>query len=218
MPDPPQPAPPDLPPRSELLAAAIEPAESIELSGTLVDAGDAGAIAVRRLHVTDSDVSGVTLAPAERLSLTLRDTVLRDSDISNQRAEGASLRRVEIRSTRALGLNVSELDARDVRVSGSTMSLASFAYGRLEDCVFESVDLREAVFMQAALVGVAFIDCDLSGADFRGATLERCHLRRSRIEGILGADSLRGLRMPWGDVLEAAGVFAAALGIEIDPE
>lgn len=218
MPDPPQPAPPDLPPKSELLTAEIGAGESIELSGALVDARDAGAIEVRRLHVTDSDLTAITLAPAERLSLTLRDAVLRDCDISNQRAEGASLRRVEIRTTRALGLNLSELDARDVRVSGSTMSLASFAYGRLEDCVFESVDLREAVFMQTTLVGVAFVDCDLSGADFRGATLERCHLRRSRIEGILGTDSLRGLHMSWADVLDSVGVFAAALGIEIDPE
>jgi uncharacterized protein YjbI with pentapeptide repeats len=190
----------------------------VELAAALVDGTAAGPFEVSRLSATDSELRSVTLAPAERLAMTLRDTVLRDCDISNQRAEGCSLRRVELHATRALGLNVSELDARDVRITASSMSLASFAYGRIESCVFDSVDLREAVFMQTTLVRVAFLDCDLTGADFRGARLDACRLRRTRLTGILGADSLRGLSMPWADVLDAAGVFAAALGVEIEPE
>src|SRR5579871_1800549 len=218
MPDRPAAAPPDLPDASALTPTPIASAATIELTAAVVEGADSREISVRRLQVTDSELRGVTLAPGERLTLSLRDTVLRGCDVSNQRAEGASLRRVAIHTTRALGFNLSELDARDLHVTGSTLSLASFAYGRLEDCVFESVDLREAVFMEATLIRVGFVDCNLRGADFRGARLEGCELRRSPIEGILGADSLRGLRMPWPDVLDAAGVFASALGIEVEPE
>jgi hypothetical protein len=38
-------------------------------------------------------------------------------------------------------------------------------------------------------------------------------------DGLQGVDSLRGIAMEWADILDGAGVWAAALGIEIlDPD
>jgi hypothetical protein len=36
-----------------------------------------------------------------------------------------------------------------------------------------------------------------------------------RPDGLRGAEALRGMRMPWNDVLENAPLFAGVAGIEI---
>jgi hypothetical protein len=42
-----------------------------------------------------------------------------------------------------------------------------------------------------------------------------CTIRGTSLEGVIGIESLRGLSMPWVDVLESASALAAALGINI---
>jgi uncharacterized protein YjbI with pentapeptide repeats len=80
------------------------------------------------------------------------------------------------------------------------------------------VNLAEASFMDARLESVAFLDCRLDGADFRGAQVTACAVRGASLDGVLGVESLRGLRMPWPDVLASAGALAAALGIAIESD
>jgi hypothetical protein len=46
-------------------------------------------------------------------------------------------------------------------------------------------------------------------------TAERVELRGCDLTGLRGAEALRGMRMPWNDVLENAPLFAAVVGIEI---
>ena len=65
------------------------------------------------------------------------------------------------------------------------------------------------------LTSVRFIGCDLSEADFRGARLYRSELRASSLAGVHGVQRLAGCAMPWPDIVEQAGVWAAALGIEV---
>jgi hypothetical protein len=40
-------------------------------------------------------------------------------------------------------------------------------------------------------------------------------LRDCELTGLVGAGSLGGVRMPWGDVIQIAGLLAAAAGIEV---
>jgi hypothetical protein len=40
-------------------------------------------------------------------------------------------------------------------------------------------------------------------------------LRGCELSGLVGAERLRGVRMPWPDVVAATAVLAAAVGIEI---
>jgi hypothetical protein len=41
-------------------------------------------------------------------------------------------------------------------------------------------------------------------------------MRGSSLEDVIGVESLRGLTMPWSDVVSSAGALAAAAGIEIE--
>src|SRR6202044_3278594 len=102
---------------------------------------------------------------------------------------------------RLVGFGLTGGTVQDLRVVDSSLALGSFAYSKLRDVVFERVDLAEASFMQAQLETVAFIDCKLAGSDFRGVKMKGCTIRGTSLDGILGVDCLRGVSMPWGDVL-----------------
>jgi uncharacterized protein YjbI with pentapeptide repeats len=93
--------------------------------------------------------------------------------------------------------------------------MASFGFSRLARVVFEDCVMAGTEWLEAELDSVRFESCDLSGADLRGATLRRCELRRCSLEDIVGVERLRGAAMEWHRIVEMAGVWAAALGIEV---
>jgi uncharacterized protein YjbI with pentapeptide repeats len=62
---------------------------------------------------------------------------------------------------------------------------------------------------------VAFRRCDLTGADISGARMGGCSMAGCTIEGLRGVDRLRGVAMPWPDILAAAGVFAGEIGVRL---
>ncbi len=81
---------------------------------------------------------------------------------------------------------------------------------------FEDVNLREASFMETQLTSVSFTGCDLVGADFRGARVKDCTIRGASLDEVVGVESLRGLRMPWSDLVGSVAALAAALGIGVE--
>jgi uncharacterized protein YjbI with pentapeptide repeats len=114
-----------------------------------------------------------------------------------------------------VGFALTEGDLQDVHVGGGTMMLASLEQSRLQRVVFDEVVLREASFAGARLDDVTFAGCDLAGADFRGARLRNCVMRGSTLDGLVGIESLRGLSLPWPDLVASAGALAGALGIGV---
>jgi uncharacterized protein YjbI with pentapeptide repeats len=62
---------------------------------------------------------------------------------------------------------------------------------------------------------VRFDRCDLTEADFTGAQFTRCEMRGCTIDGAKGIEALRGVAMPYADVIAAAATLAAALGITV---
>jgi hypothetical protein len=125
--------------------------------------------------------------------------------MSNVDAREGRMTRVALHHCQCVGFGLTRGDVRDLRVVDSSLQLASFASATLRNVVLERVNLAEASFMHARLESVAFVDCRLEGADFRHARLAGCAIRGASLEGVLGIDSLRGLRMPWPDVLPRPG-------------
>ena len=60
-----------------------------------------------------------------------------------------------------------------------------------------------------------FESCVLAAASVDTATFDRCELRGCELTDLVGAERLRGVRMPWPDVVQIAGLLAAANGIEV---
>ncbi len=206
---------PDLPELEEVTLPAA--AGAIDLSGALV-VGDGGAVQAERVRVRESELRGVVLEPGNLPGLTLADVIMRDCGMSNVDGREGRLSRVEVRRCHLVGFGLSGGEVRDLRVVDSSLQLASFASATLRNVVFEQVNLAEASFMHARLESVAFVDCRLEGADFRHVKLAGCVIRGASLDGVLGVESLRGLRMPWPDILGSAGALAVALGIDVEPD
>lgn len=208
---------PDLPELEALELTTDGPADPVFISGARVAATQTP-VRTGRLRIRESELRGVTFEAANAPGLELIDVVLRDCGLSNVDGREGVIRRAELHRSQLVGFGLSKGDVRDLRVVDCSLELASFAAAHLSDVIFEHVNLADASFMAARLEGVEFIDCRLAGADFRGAKLKGCAIRGSALDGVLGVESLRGLRMPWGDLLASAGALAAALGIAVEAE
>lgn len=210
--------PPDLPELLDERLGDVDPAE-LRLSGVRIEGGEGEPpIAATAVRINESELSGLVFEPEAVRDLTLRDVAMGGCDLSNVNARAGSMVRTTIARSRLVGLSVADLKIQDLHVEDSTMMLASFAGSKLRTVAFEGVNLREASFMEAALELVAFIDCDLAGVDFRGAKLQRCLIRGSSLEDVSGVGSLKGLTMPWPDIVASAGALAQELGINIEAD
>jgi uncharacterized protein YjbI with pentapeptide repeats len=188
------------------------------LSGVLVDETGGEPVPAGRVRVRESELRGVIVEAETAPGLELIDVVLNDCGLSNVDGREGFVRRVEVRNSQLVGFGVTGGEVRDLLVVDSSLELASFAGAALQDVVFERVNLVEATFLEARLDGVEFIDCRLAGADFRRAKVNGCAIRGSSLDGVLGVDSLSGLRMPWNDVLASAAALATALGITVETD
>jgi uncharacterized protein YjbI with pentapeptide repeats len=145
----------------------------------------------------------------------LVDAVASDLDCPNRQALGLVARRVEVRRSRLTGSELAEAALTDVSFVECRLDLVGLRMAKLERVVFRDCRMAECDFYGASLADVLFDNCELREATFTGATLERVELRGCDLTGLRGVDALRGVRMPWNDVLENAPLFATALGLEI---
>ena len=120
-----------------------------------------------------------------------------------------------IDGSRLTGMLLPEARLTDVTLRDCRVDLASFGFSQLLRVTFEDCLLAQADFLDAQLDGVRFHGCRVRRCyDFRGARLQRCEFRRSELTGLQGVASLRGAAMEWHCIVEMAGAWAAALGIE----
>jgi len=174
------------------------------------------AVPLALLYLTWWALDGADLSASRLDSWSLLDVRVTGGSLANVQARGAHLRRVEVSGSRLTGLALQEAELRDVVFRGCRVDLASFSRSRLERVRFEDCVLAEADFMEAELRAVRFEGCDLAGCDLRGARLSQCELRDVRLAGMQGAEALRGAAIPWVDVVENTGVWAAALGLRVE--
>jgi uncharacterized protein YjbI with pentapeptide repeats len=191
-------------------AADGESWEAVRLVETALPGIDARALGFTEVRFEAADLSGARLA-----NLFLSDCELLRCDLSNAAVRNGSMRRVTVDDGRLTGLFWTGGEVRDAVFRDCRADLASFERSRVEQVVFDGCNLRDADFRQARLSSVGFLRCDLTGADISGARLEHCEMRGCTIEGLRGVDRLRGVAMPWLDILSAAGVFAGEIGVRL---
>jgi uncharacterized protein YjbI with pentapeptide repeats len=145
----------------------------------------------------------------------LADAVVEDADWANRRSPGLALLRVEARRCRFTGAELGESTLTDVALDECRLDLVGLRFAKLRRVVFRDCRMSGCDLYGATLEDVLFERCELREATFSSARVERVELRGCDLAGVLGADALRGARMPWNDVLGNAPLFATALGIEI---
>ena len=167
------------------------------------------------LRLDEVRLVDVELDEAVAPGLRLLDVAVERGSWANLRAPEAQLTRVEATGLRATGLELAEAELRDVAFRDCRLDLAGFRFATLEQVSFVDCRLDEADFHGATLTSVRFERCRLGGASFEAATFTDGELRGCELDDLRGADRLRGVRMPWPDVVAIAGLLATAAGIEI---
>jgi uncharacterized protein YjbI with pentapeptide repeats len=170
-------------------------------------------LAMPSLRFEEARLERVDLSGGRLAHLSLSDVELEGCNLANADVRGGSAWRARIMRSRLTGVSWTEGLIRDSVLSDCRIDLSSFAATRFDQVVFERCLLMQADFQEASLRAVRFVDCDLSEADLTDARFDRCELRGCTIDGIRGAERLRGIAMPWEDIVAAVGTFAAAVGV-----
>jgi len=76
----------------------------------------------------------------------------------------------------------------------------------------------DLTFENKRMNGARFHIVDLTGARLASATFANCTVRRCRLDGIVNAERLAGVRMPLSDALASVETLAAAARIELLPD
>jgi uncharacterized protein YjbI with pentapeptide repeats len=149
------------------------------------------------------------------LETGLTDVIVRDADWANRRVARASVLRAELHIVRLTGADLAESTFRDVRFVGCRLDLAAARLSKFERVVFTDCRLEELDLYGSQLQDVLFERCVLREATISGVKAKRVELCGCDLTGLRGAEALRGMRMPWNDVLENAPLFAGVVGVEI---
>ena len=142
------------------------------------------------------------------------DARIENGDFSNTRAIRSSLRRIELHLCRLTGIELAEATWNDIVLTDCRADFAGFRQAKLKRVVFRDCRLEEADFGGASLTDVVFERCDLSRASFSGCRIDRVELSGCTLGELVGVQALRGVRMPWNDIVENGPLFAQGLGIQ----
>lgn len=151
----------------------------------------------------------------EALKEGLANAVFAQANLANLRGYRTMVERVVFRGCRMTGIQFAESTLRDVLVEDCRVDLASMRFSRLERVVFRRCLLQDLELNEAQLTSVVFEECDLSGADFAFARFARSEIRGCTLDRVTSVERLRGVAMPWPDIVGFAGSLAAAIGIAV---
>jgi uncharacterized protein YjbI with pentapeptide repeats len=209
------PSTPDLPDALEtthLLPGRLRGVEIIErrLVGVNAAGVDASDVRLAETHLESPDLSKAVLRRA-----SIRDTVVEAGDWSNVDASESSLTRVAMLGVRLTGAICAGATLDDTTFVGCRLDLSSFRFAHLRRVRFDECRMEEADLSGAQLSNVVFSACGLAGASLAAATFEACEMLGCDLEGIDAPDRLRGVGMPWNDILRNAPAFARAVGVRV---
>jgi len=208
------PSAPDLP---DELVAVTRPVKLAgqEVEQSLLERIDLSKADASRLRLVESRLVEVDLTGAALGHATLRDVVVTEGSWANVRAPGLTLGRVEFDRVRLTGVELADSVLDDVTFVECRLDFALFRNAKLSSVRFQGCRMEEVDFQGAALASCVFDECVLTRSGWSGAALTRSEMRGIDLSGAGNPEFLRGVRMPWADVVNAAAELAAAVGIEI---
>lgn len=120
-----------------------------------------------------------------------------------------------MRAVRLTGVVLADAKMTNVAFVECRIDMSSMRFSHLEQVVFENCLMQDADLSSASLSSVMFRDCDLAKASLAETTVVQSEMRGCDLDGIKNPEQLRGVGMPWDDILRNAPVIAAAAGIHV---
>jgi uncharacterized protein YjbI with pentapeptide repeats len=209
------PAVPDV--RGDLAASSTIPEQTrgLELQEEAFVGVDLSGRDVTALTMIEGRLEGVVLSEAIARRMRLRDVVVDRGDWANVDASEATWTRVELREVRLTGAVFAGARLDDVRFVACRLDLSSFRFAQMDGVRFEGCRLEDADLYHAAVVSSAFLSCDLTRVNLAEATFQACEMRDCELQGAGNPERLRGVAMPWQDLVRSTAVLAAGVGVGI---
>jgi uncharacterized protein YjbI with pentapeptide repeats len=120
-----------------------------------------------------------------------------------------------MRGVRLTGAIYAGATLKDTSFVACRLDVSSFRFAHLERVRFEECRMEETDLYGAELSNVVFSACGLARSSLAAATFETCEMLECDLEGIGAPERLRGIGMPWNDILRHAQVFAQAVGVRV---
>lgn len=204
--------PEDLTPR-DLAAVSFEDEdrfEGVELQGQ----ASVGEIRARNVTIEDARITG-SLGGAKLRDLHLHDAAIDGADLANVDLSDAHLNRLTITDTRLTGADLTKATLQDVLLTGCRLDFAILAATRIDRVIFRNCVITEATLEQAQLRDVRFESCDLTRSSLGQSQHTRVEMHGCRLAEIRSLQDLRGIAMPYPDLVDQAVNLAGALGIRV---
>lgn len=180
------------------------------LDGRVEAAGVTRGVSIETSRGELLDLTGLRLP-----GLSLEDVELRGGSLANADLQGASWRRVHVARARLTGTRWTNAALDDVSFRDCRIDLAAFSAAELRRVRFVDCRITGSDFQELRAEDVVFEACDLSEVDLTGARFARTEMRGCTIDGVRAMEQLRGVAMPWPDVVASAGAFASAFGVRL---
>jgi uncharacterized protein YjbI with pentapeptide repeats len=209
------PSPPDLTDELGPLAEApldLRGVQILERHLVGVDLSDRNGEGVQ---LVECRAENVDLAGATLRRSSIRDVVVDGGSWANVDFTEAALQRVELRNVRLTGAVLAGASLRDMSFVDCRMDLSAIRFGRLERVRFENCRMEEIDLYEARLSSVVFAGCGLTNASLAKAAFSSCEMHECDLAGIGNPEQLRGVGMPWPDIVRSAAVLAAAAGVRV---
>ena len=180
--------------------------------------GDFTAAEFSDLEVRESRIDGAALTSSRLRRATFVDCVVVDSELSGAVLEDCHFERVEFRHCRvsgvqAAGCRFTDVALFDCKADGGNFRMTVWERGELRDS-----NLVDSDFYGTRMPGSHIHGCDLSNSDFSKCDLAGSHLQDSRLDGLRGGDSLRGVTIGTDQLIPVAVAIFAAIGISVDDD
>lgn len=206
---------PELPEDLTALADIALDLRAADLQEQLLSGLDLSGREGASLRMVDSRVEEVDFSASVLRRASMTDVLVDGGSWANADLSSATLKRLEIRGVRLTGVVLAAAKISDTRFVDCRMDMSSLRFAELERVRFEDCRMEEADFYDAKLSSVAFAGCDLTKANLAKTTFVDCEMHGCDLEGIGNPERLRGVGMPWADIVKAAAVLAAAAGVHV---
>lgn len=209
------PMPPDLMDDFTRLAEPPSDLRASQLREQLLSRLDLSGRGGAGLQVADSRMEVVDFSAADLTRALVVDAVVDGGSWANTDLSNATLKRLEMRGVRLTGVILAGAKISDARFVNCRMDMSSLRFAHLERVRFEDCRMEEADLYEGKLESVVFTGCDLRGASFAQTRFVKSEMRGCDLDGIGSPERLSGVGMPWPDIVRAAAVLAAAVGIHV---
>lgn len=205
-----------VPPRSYAARASVDLAtistgewDEVDITGVLPPGFDEPLV-LRSVSLAGASMVGARLRGSRWVDVSLVGCDLAGADL-----ESSAFTRVELRDCRLSGAQLAQGRWRDVHLVDVRLDGANLRQLRGERTCFDRCRLDHAELIDASFEGVAWWDCDLTGADVSHISVARAQLHGSTIDGLRGASSLAPVSIDTAQQPAFAAHVLATLGIVV---